>query len=176
MPAPVRTGAVLLQQKPIPPPNRRSTRPGCECVPTPFAPWAVLLQQNQTQPRTRRGTRPGCEWGLEWDVDCGCPVRTGAVLLQNNQSHLRTVGAPAPGAKGGLHGAWIVPDPFAPRRCSYSKTNPTPNRRSTRPGANACLTPFAPWAVLLQQNLTRPRTRRSTRPGCEGGGPGAKKA
>src|SRR5690606_9440278 len=57
-----------------------------------------------------------------------------AVLLQQNQSHLRTVGAPAPGAKGGLHGAWIVPDPFAPRRCSYSKTNPTPTRRRTRPG------------------------------------------
>ena len=30
MPAPVRTGAVLLQQKPIPLPTRRSTRPGCE--------------------------------------------------------------------------------------------------------------------------------------------------
>src|SRR5690606_2827910 len=61
------------------------------------------------------------------------PVRTGAVLLQQNQT-TPTRRSTRPGCEGGLHGAWIVPDPFAPRRCSYNKTNPTPNRWSTRPG------------------------------------------
>src|SRR5690606_41741081 len=52
---------------PIPTPTRRSTRPGCECVPTPFAPRAVLLQQNQTHPRPVGAPAPGANT---------CPTRS----------------------------------------------------------------------------------------------------
>src|SRR5690606_37365212 len=106
---PVRTGAGAPTAKPIPPPTRRSTRPGCECVPTPFAPWAVLLQQNQTQPRTVGAPAPGAN---------ACLPRShrGRCSYNRTTTHLRTVGAPAPGANGDMHGAWIVLARFAPRR------------------------------------------------------------
>src|SRR5690606_7727946 len=41
--------------------DTRSTRPGCECVPTPFAPGAVLLQQNQSHLRTVGAPAPGAK-------------------------------------------------------------------------------------------------------------------
>src|SRR5690554_6189225 len=40
-------------------------------------------------------------------------------------------------------------------------------------GAWIVLARFAPWAVLLQQNHNPTPTRRSSRPGCEGGLHGA---
>src|SRR5690606_29642058 len=46
---PFRTEGGAPTTEPNPTPTRRSTRPGCECVPTPFAPRAVLLQQSQSQ-------------------------------------------------------------------------------------------------------------------------------
>src|SRR5690554_6646007 len=133
--------AVLLQQNHNPTPNRRSTRPGCEgglhgakiCVcPVRTVGGAPTTKPNPTP--DRRSTRPGCEWGHAWGVDCARPVRTEAVLLQQNHNPTPTRRSTRPGCEGGLHGAWIVPDPFAPGRCSYNKTNPTPNRWSTRPG------------------------------------------
>src|SRR5690606_21681755 len=64
----------------------------------------------------------------------------GAVLLQQKPNHsAEPVGAPAPGANGACPGRYVVPASFAVRT----------------------------EAVLLQQNQTCPRTRRSTRPGCE---------
>src|SRR5690606_30040227 len=56
---PVRTEGGAPTTEPNPTPNRRGTRPGCECVPTPFAPRAVLLQQSQSQPRPVGVPAPG---------------------------------------------------------------------------------------------------------------------
>src|SRR5690606_35064302 len=39
--------------------QRRSTRPGCECVPDRFAPGAVLLQMNLPPPRVVGAPAPG---------------------------------------------------------------------------------------------------------------------
>src|SRR5690606_2904848 len=111
---PVRTEGGAPTTKPIPTPTRRSTRPGCECMPTPFAPRAVLLQQNQSQLRpvgapapgantcpphshrggapttkpiptpTRRSTRPGCEYVPAGSHRGGAP--TGSVLYNQTAS------------------------------------------------------------------------------------------
>src|SRR5690606_16338225 len=71
---PFRTEGGAPTTKPNPTPNRRSTRPGCERVPTPFAPRAVLLQQSQSQLRPVGAPAPGAN---------ACPpVRTEAVLLR----------------------------------------------------------------------------------------------
>src|SRR5690554_8165232 len=56
------------------------------------------------------------------------------------------------------HPVRTVPDPFAPRRCSYNKIKPNPMTvGAPAPGANGdmhgawiVLAPFASWAVLLQ--------------------------
>src|SRR5690606_16317930 len=75
---PFRTEGGAPTTEPNPTPTRRSTRPGCECMPTPFAPRAVLLQQNQTQPRPVGAPAPGAN---------ACPpVRTEAVLLRGPSS------------------------------------------------------------------------------------------
>src|SRR5690554_5161179 len=133
---PVRTEAVLLQQnqshlrtvgapapganaclprshrggaptaKPIPPPNRRSARPGCEwghawgvdCA-GPVRTEAVLLQHNQPHLRTVGAPAPGANGDMHgaWIV-LARSHRGGAPTTKPTQP--RTVGAPAPGAKG----------------------------------------------------------------------------
>src|SRR5690606_2279936 len=92
---PFRTEGGAPTTKPIPTPTRRSTRPGCECVPTPFAPRAVLLQQSQSQLRPVGAPASGAN---------ACPPLShrGRCSYNKNQSHLRTVGAPAPGANACL--------------------------------------------------------------------------
>src|SRR5690606_38112116 len=47
-----------------------------------------------------------------------------------------------------------------------TEPNPTPNRRSTRPGCERVPAPFAPRAVLLQQNQSQPRTVGAPAPGA----------
>src|SRR5690554_4977055 len=54
---------------------------------------------------------------------------------------------------------------FAPGRCSYTKTDPPPNRRSTRPGCDIC--PAIRTEAVLLQKYSPPPDRRSTRPGCD---------
>src|SRR5690606_7063492 len=111
---PVRTEGGAPTTEPNPTPTRRSTRPGCECVPTPFAPRAVLLQQNQSQLRpvgapapgaktcpprshrggapptkpnptpTRRSTRAGCEYVPAGSYRGG--ALTGSVLYNHTAS------------------------------------------------------------------------------------------
>src|SRR5690554_328404 len=141
-------------KKPIPPPTRRSTRPGCESGPAGDVvcaglvhTGAVLLQQKPIPPPTRRSTRPGCEWGAARGEDLCLPgSHRGRCSYNRTTTQPRPVGAPAPGAKGGLH------------------------------GAKTCVCPVRTEAVLLQhnqshllqQNLTRPRTVGAPAPGAKG--------
>src|SRR5690606_21135159 len=112
-----RTEAVLLQQNQNPrPPNRRSTRPGCEWGPARGANLCPLRSRfaprrcsyNKNHPRTRRSTRPGCEWGLPGALICArlgwrfAPGRSGdpAVLLQQKtKSFRRTRRSTRPGCE-----------------------------------------------------------------------------
>src|SRR5690554_4177802 len=57
-------------------------------------------------------------------------VRTGAVLLQKY--------SPPPDRRSTRRRCDTCSPPFAPGRCSYTKTAPPPNRRSTRPGCDTC--------------------------------------
>src|SRR5690606_16979589 len=73
---------------------------------------------------------------------------------------------PTPNRRSTRPGCEYVPDPFAPRRCSYSKTTTQPRTvGAPAPGANGgpagdvvCARPVRTEAVLLQQNQTQPRT------------------
>src|SRR5690606_29368190 len=116
---PVRTEGGAPTTKPNPTPTRRSTRPGCECVPARSHRGGAPTPKPNPTP-TRRSTRPGCEC-------VPTPFAPRAVLLQQNQSQLRPVGAPAPGANAcptrSHRGGAPTPKPIS-----------TPTRRSTRPG------------------------------------------
>src|SRR5690606_5615117 len=81
------------------------------------------------------------------------PFAPRAVLLQQNQSQPRTVGAPAPGAN-------TCPTRSHRGGAPTTEPNPTPTRRSTRPGCEYVPAPFAPRAVLLQQKPISTPTRR----------------
>src|SRR5690606_21907780 len=87
------------------------------------------------------------------------PFAPRAVLLQQSQTQPRTVGAPAPGANA-------CPTRSHRGGAPTTKPNPTPTRRSTRPGCEYVPTPFAPRAVLLQPNQTQPRTVGAPAPGA----------
>src|SRR5690554_736777 len=100
----------------------------------------------------RRSTRLGCECVL----DRFAPA---AVLLQTHLPPPRVVGAPASGANMCLTGSHRG-------RCSYDKPPTTPYRRSTRPGCECVLDPFAPGAVLLQMNPPAPRIVGAPAPGA----------
>src|SRR5690606_39214331 len=86
-------------------------------VSTRFAPGRCSYTKTDPPPN-RRSTRPGC------DI---CPaIRTEAVLLHKNRPSSRPEEHP-PRVR-------YMPAPFAPGRCSYTKTDPPSDRRSTRPG------------------------------------------
>src|SRR5690606_18831329 len=101
---------------------------------------------------TRRGTRPGCEY-------VPAPFAPRAVLLQPNQTQPRTVGAPP---RGRMRAHPFRTEGGAPT----TKPIPTPTRRSTRPGCECVPTPFAPRAVLLQQNQSQLRPVGAPAPGA----------
>src|SRR5690554_3577824 len=118
-------------------------------------------------------------------VPASTAVRTEAVLLQQNQTCRGPVGAPAPGANGCLPKTLICarfvrgshrggapttkPNPASePVGAPAPGANGACPRRKSVPASSAVRTE----AVLLQQNQKLPRTRRSTRPGCEWGLPG----
>src|SRR5690606_2003111 len=99
---------------------------------------------------TRRGTRPGCEY-------VPAPFAPRAVLLQPNQTQPRTVGAP-PRVRMRAH-------PFRTEGdAPTTKPNPTPTRRSTRPGCEYVPDPFAPRAVLLRGPTTKPHPNADNPP------------
>src|SRR5690554_1879106 len=117
-----------------------------------FAPRRCSYNKTKPCQRTRRSTRPGCEWGPARGAD-RCPLRArfapGAVLLQQKPNPAsEPVGAPAPGANGGLPGRKYVPASFAVRTGAVRRSGDAPTAKN--------------------QNVP-PRTRRSTRPGCEWG-------
>src|SRR5690606_39717748 len=102
-------------------------------------------------PRTKTQLRP-----LRTVPD---PVAPRAVLLQQNQTQPRPVGVPAPGANA-------CPPHSHRGGAPTTKPNPTPNRRSTRPGCEYVPTPFAPRAVLLQQSQSQLRPVGAPAPGA----------
>src|SRR5690606_3071649 len=127
---PVRTEGGAPTTKPNPTPTRRSTRPGCECVPTPFAPRAVLLQQSQTQPRPVGVPAPGANT---------CPPLSHRGRCSYNKAN--------PNSDPQEHPTRLRPRarPFRTEGgAPTTKPNPTPTRRSTRPGCECVPTPFAP--------------------------------
>src|SRR5690606_36127639 len=98
-------------------------------VPDPVAPRAVLLQQNQTHPRTVGAPAPGANT---------CPPhshRGGAPTTKPN---------PTPNRRSTRPGCECVPDPFAPRRCSYNKTKPNPDPYDHPPRLRTRARRFAP--------------------------------
>src|SRR5690554_5544927 len=140
--------------------------------------------------RTCRSTRPGCEWGLPKTLICARRVRgshRGGPAIRRcsyskNQNRLRTRRSTRPVCEWGPARAQIRARFVRGShrgRCSYNKTTtcpepvgaPAPGANGACPGRKSVPASFAvrTEAVLLQQNQTCPRTRRSTRPGCEWG-------
>src|SRR5690606_36296400 len=128
-----------------------------EKVSTRFAPGRCSYTKTDPPPN-RRSTRPGC------DI---CPaIRTEAVLLQKY--------SPPPDRRSTRRRCDTCSPPFAPGRCSYTKTAPPPNRRSTRPGCDTC-PPRSHRGGAPTQKQPLPRIVGAPAPGanmCRGGDAG----